>query len=134
MPDPLSHQHDERRKASLARGITVRAGGQDYPVLRRWDRGFAMAAAEAPGLRGLVDLYDGKRHVCQALVLTAREEAGERVFEFKYATPARDTAPSPDCVTPEPEPERAHRAPRPLARAVQLARLRARTGPDAAPA
>ena len=130
MPDTLTHQHEERRKASLARGMTVRAGGQDYPVLRRWDSGFAMAPAEAPGLRGLVDLYDGTRHVCQALVLTAREEAGERVFEFKYATPARDTAPSPDCVAEEAPAPRA--LPRPDLRLLPRIRIRAGTGAEPA--
>jgi hypothetical protein len=44
-------------------------------------------------LRGLVDVYDGSRHVFQCLIMASSEENGQRVYEFKRSTAVRDTAP-----------------------------------------
>ncbi|MFN4098303.1 MAG: hypothetical protein ACK4GT_00865, partial [Pararhodobacter sp.] len=38
-------------------------------------------------LRGFVDIYNGPRHVLQALIIAAGDEDGETRYEFK-----RDTA------------------------------------------
>jgi hypothetical protein len=76
--------------------MRVRAGGHEFVILRHWSNGFALSAEDAASLPGRVDLYDGARHVCQALILASTEEGGERVFEFKYATPVTDTAPAAD--------------------------------------
>ncbi len=76
--------------------LRVRAGELEFVVLRHWATGFALAAEDAPKLPGRVDLYDGPRHLCQALILASTEEGGERVFEFKYATPVTATAPPAD--------------------------------------
>ncbi len=82
-----------RRKASRARIVV---DGREYPVIRHWAHGFAMEIGEAPGLRGLVDLYDGQRFVCKALIYATSEGEGERVYEFKYANRAGPHAPPVD--------------------------------------
>lgn len=64
-----------------------------FPVLRFWHDGFALDAALAPKLRGLVDVYDDSRHVFQCLIMASSEENGQRVYEFKRSTAVRDTAP-----------------------------------------
>ncbi|MCO6384953.1 MAG: hypothetical protein JXQ91_11130 [Vannielia sp.] len=79
----------ERRKSRLK----VRDGDDTYQVLRFWTKGFALAADPAPNLRGLVDLFEGERHLYQCLIVNSREEAGERIFEFKRSTAASDSAP-----------------------------------------
>lgn len=80
----------ERRKSRL----TVVSNGQRQRVLRLWSKGFAVETAEdAPRLRGLVDIYDGARHVCQALIVLDVDADGERVYEFKRNTAALDSAP-----------------------------------------
>lgn len=86
------------------RGVrrTVRAGDQTFTVLRHWDRGFALAEADHPRLRGRVDVFEGDRHVFQALVINSREEAGEHHFELKYTNPAIDEAPLVDFVRDQP--------------------------------
>ena len=84
--------------------MMVRAGGQDFVILRYWQSGFALDSRDAPGLRGLVDVYDRGRHLCQALIVTSSEADGERVFEVKTATPAADRAPAADFVRERPEP------------------------------
>ena len=76
---------DAARKAALLKKsrLRVQAGDDSYRILRMWDGGFALDAETAPHLRGLVDVYDGGRHLYQALVIASDEEAGEVVVEFK---------------------------------------------------
>ncbi|MEM6727997.1 MAG: hypothetical protein AAF618_05820, partial [Pseudomonadota bacterium] len=74
-----------------------------FPVLRIWETGFSLDPEDAPNLRGLVDLYDGPRHLYQALIVTSSEEAGERRYEFKRNTAAQDEAPL-DFVREAPKP------------------------------
>lgn len=71
----------------------VEAGAQSFRVLRLWDGGFSVATETAPELRGLVDLFDGGRHLYQALIVASEEEVGEVLYEFKRNTAAADAAP-----------------------------------------
>ena len=83
-----------RREAARKRSrYRVQVGGETFTLLRYWDEGFSLAAEDAPHLRGLVDIYEGARHLSQALIVASSEEPGEMVYEFKWATPASDTAP-----------------------------------------
>ncbi|MEM9247440.1 MAG: hypothetical protein AAGB05_01955 [Pseudomonadota bacterium] len=83
-----------RQTSSRARIV---ADGREYPVLRRWARGFAVDMnAGAPPLRGLVDLYDGQRFVCKALVFATSESGCERIYEFKFANRAGPVMPPAD--------------------------------------
>ena len=65
--------------------LRVAVGGEIRPVLQMWKSGFSVDA-DAPALRGFVDLYDGSIHLFQCLIVTSEEEAGERRYEFKRAT------------------------------------------------
>lgn len=71
--------------------LRVSVGGKIYPVLRMWKTGFAVEA-EAPAIRGFVDLYDGSIHLFQCLIVTSAEDTGERSYEFKRATAVADKA------------------------------------------
>ena len=51
------------------------------------------AIALAPRLRGLVDVYDGARHILQALIIATTEENGRLVCSFKRSNTVRDSAP-----------------------------------------
>lgn len=79
---------DAARLASLRKASRLRIDldGKIHPVLRMWKTGFAVAADDAPHLRGLVDLYDGANHLFQCLIVAGEEEAGEMQYEFKRAT------------------------------------------------
>lgn len=79
-----------RRKNSR---LHVQVGDSTFPVLRTWEGGFALEADTAPNLRGLVDLYDGPRHLSHCLIITSEEEAGERRFEYKLMTEATGEQP-----------------------------------------
>jgi hypothetical protein len=81
------------REAARKSRLRVQVGEAVFPVLRFWHDGFAMESALTPKLRGLVDVYDGGRHVFQCLIIASSEEHGQIVYEFKRNTAVRDTAP-----------------------------------------
>lgn len=72
--------------------LRVVAGGQSYPVLRRWKGGFALDAASVSHLRGLVDLHDGSRHLATCLIVASAVERGELICTMKRETAVRDRA------------------------------------------
>ena len=74
--------------------LRVQVGEAVFPVLRFWHDGFALDADLSPGkLRGLVDVYDGSRHVFQCLIVASSLENGELVCDFKRSTAVSDRAP-----------------------------------------
>ena len=85
----LARKRDLKKKSRLR----VKAGDQTFTILKYWDEGFAIDIDEAPHLRGLVDVYDGSRHLSQCLVIASEEDAGQMVYEFKRETQAHDAAP-----------------------------------------
>ena len=85
-----ARRREQRRKSKLH----VQVGDAVYPVLRTWQGGFALDGGLAPGrLRGLVDLFDGPRHVLQCLIIASTAENGELICDFKRATPVSEHAP-----------------------------------------
>jgi hypothetical protein len=87
----LARKEDQRRRSRLR----VHVGDAVYPVLRLWDRGFALDATSDPQLRGVVDIYDGSRHLYRALIVASTEDnaEGEVICEFKLNTAVVDTPP-----------------------------------------
>lgn len=84
-----AHKRDTKRKSRLR----VQLGDAVFPIIRLWDEGFALDAARTPRLRGLVDVYDGARHICQCLIVASTVENGELICDFKRSTLVRDVAP-----------------------------------------
>lgn len=86
--------HAARTEAAKARSrLRVEANGKSHPVLRLTPDGFALDIADAPKLRGLVDLFDGSRHLSRCLIVAAQEDAGQMVYDFKRNTAASNGAP-----------------------------------------
>ena len=85
-----ARQHHLRRKSRLR----VDVNGTLIPLLKMRKNGFTVAVEDAPSLRGLVDVFDGARHLFQCLIVASAEEQGEMHYEFKRATPATTVAPS----------------------------------------
>lgn len=81
------------KQAKRKSRLRVETGDHYFPVLRIWDNGFAVHEEDAPNLRGLVDIYDGPRHLYQALIVASEDAQGERQYEFKRNTAASDSAP-----------------------------------------
>lgn len=84
-----ARNRDRARKSRLR----VHIGDAVYPVLRFWHDGFSLDARNAQHLRGLVDVYDGARHIFQCLIVASGVENGDLVCEFKRSTPVSDRAP-----------------------------------------
>lgn len=72
--------------------MCVHVGDAVFPLLRSWPGGFAVDSARTPRLRGLVELFDGPRHLAQCLIVAASDEGGQTVYEIKRMTAARDQA------------------------------------------
>lgn len=90
LPKDVQAGLDAARRATGRRRnrLAVEADGQRYPVLRMWEKGFAVDIATVPMLRGLVDLYDGAHHLKRCLIVAASQEAFEMQYEFKQMTEA----------------------------------------------
>lgn len=95
LPKEVQAGLDAARKRDLKRKtrMRVQVGDNIYPLLRFEDGGFTLDRRNAPYLRGLVDLYDGSRHLYQCLIIASSEEDDEMFYEFKRATAAQDKAP-----------------------------------------
>lgn len=95
VPKAVQEALDAARVSGLKKKSRLRVAvdGGYFPVLRTWKTGFSVEEDTAPQLRGLVDLYDGARHLSQCLIVASEAEGGELRYEFKRATPASDTAP-----------------------------------------
>lgn len=81
------------KAAQKGNRLRVEAGGKSYRILRLTSEGFTLNLEDAPKMRGLVDLFDGSRHLSQCLIVTAAESGDEMVYDFKRNTAANDGAP-----------------------------------------
>ncbi len=95
LPESVRQELEMARKQKLRKKSRMRVsvGDQKFTILRYWEEGFALDADDAPHLRGLVDVYDGARHLSQCLIVASEEDGGEMVYEFKRATPHVEDAP-----------------------------------------
>ena len=90
----LEGLHAARRRDQIKKSrMKVKVGDETFTILRYWEEGFALDIEDAPHLRGLVDVYDGGRHLSQCLIIASEEMGGEMVYEFKRETMASDAAP-----------------------------------------
>jgi hypothetical protein len=95
LPPEIAEGLASARKSGAKRKsrLRVQVGEAVFPVLRLWPTGFALDADLTPHLRGLVDIYDGARHISQCLIVASVVDQGELICEFKRATAVTETAP-----------------------------------------
>ncbi|WP_278924124.1 MULTISPECIES: hypothetical protein [Pseudophaeobacter] len=95
VPKAVQEALDAARVSGLKKKSRLRVAvdGGYFPVLRTWKNGFSVEEAFVPQLRGLVDIYDGARHVSQCLIVASEAEGGEMRYEFKRSTAAAASAP-----------------------------------------
>ena len=96
LPQDVQAGLDAARRKAEARSnrLRVEVADKSYRVLRAWPGGFAVDADDGAHLRGLVDLYDGSRHLSRGLIVAAAEEGGERIFDYKRMTDATGDQPA----------------------------------------
>lgn len=92
LPQEVQDGLDAARLAALKKSsrLRVRVDDEVFRVLRMWKDGFAVEAEMTPQLRGLVNIYDGSKHLYQCLIIAAEAEAGEMCYEFKRSTAVSD--------------------------------------------
>lgn len=71
-----------RRKSRLR----IRMGDQTYPILRFKSDWFTLDVSQVDHLRGVVDVYDGGRHLFQCLIVASEVEGDELICRVKQAT------------------------------------------------
>lgn len=81
-----ARMRDLKKKSRLRVGL----GPGAVPILSFSEDRFTVPLAEAPHLRGLVDIYEGTRHLYQALIVASDEEGDQMSYEFKRMTQAAD--------------------------------------------
>jgi len=77
-----ARKHDPRRRSRLR----VQVGETVFPVLRLSEDEMQLDASLTPHLRGLVDLFDGSRHIAQCLIVASTSEGGVLICGFKRST------------------------------------------------
>ncbi|MEM5476204.1 hypothetical protein [Pacificibacter sp. AS14] len=82
----LARKRDSKRRSRLR----VRTELGVYPILKLWDEGFTVARDNADQLRGLVGIYDGARHLYQALIVASHDDGFTMSFDFKRSTATTD--------------------------------------------
>ncbi|MEL6171567.1 MAG: hypothetical protein AAFQ04_09130 [Pseudomonadota bacterium] len=88
-PEILAGLHEARTSGwQKSRRLRIEVDNKRFSVLRAWDGGFALRAGTAPNLRGLVDLYDGARHLSRCLIVASEEDGDEMRFDLKVVTDA----------------------------------------------
>lgn len=85
----VAQRRDRRKRATRA----VHVGDQAFAILDYSDHGFAVDAQDVPRLRGLVDIFDGPRHLYQALIVASERDGDLMRYEFKRNTAAAAHAP-----------------------------------------
>jgi hypothetical protein len=78
-----------RRKSRLR----VRDGDAVYPILRFHGDWFTLDVSQVDHLRGVIDIYDGGRHLFQCLIIASDVQGDELICRVKQATFATDTPP-----------------------------------------
>lgn len=71
----------------------VHIGDEAFAILEMTDRGFAVRAEGTPRLRGLIDIFEGPRHLYHALIVAASREGDLMRYDFKRNTQAVTEAP-----------------------------------------
>lgn len=104
LPKDLEEEFSAARRQSRRRRATrvVHVGDDVYPILDYSEDGFAVDAEDVPNLRGLVDIYEGPRHMTQALIVASAREGELMRYEFKRNTRADGQAPL-DFASPLPQ-------------------------------
>ena len=93
LPRDLVEQLRAAERCVTARGaLRVLAGGEAWPVLRRFRNGFSLNARQIGLLRGYVDLYEGARHIATCLIVASEIEGDELICTIKRETAVTDHA------------------------------------------
>jgi hypothetical protein len=89
--DELAAAQKSARRRRATRVVHV--GDEAFAILEMTETGFSVDATDAPRLRGFIDIYDGARHLYQALIVASEQQGDVMRYEFKRNTAAAAHAP-----------------------------------------
>ncbi|MEM7722873.1 MAG: hypothetical protein AAF376_10900 [Pseudomonadota bacterium] len=89
--DELATAQKRSRRRQATRAVHV--GDEAFAILDYSEDGFSVDVEETPRLRGFIDIYDGPRHLYQALIVASARQGDVMRYEFKRNTAATTTAP-----------------------------------------
>ncbi len=95
LPGDIRTQLESARMDALRRKsrLRVRMGEGFVPILRFRSEWFSLPVAQVEHLHGVVDVYDGGRHLFECLIYAAEVDGDELVCRVKWSTAAVDRAP-----------------------------------------
>lgn len=95
LPDTIKEELAmARRDARRLRATrTVHVGEEAYPIFDMTESGFSVDFGDSPKLRGLINIYEGARHLYQALIVASERDGDVMRYEFKRNTAAASHAP-----------------------------------------
>lgn len=93
LPEDIRRGLDAARTRAARKGsrLCVHVNDAVFPILRLWEGGFAVETRRVPQLRGLIDIFDGPRHISQCLIIASETDGAEMSYEFKRATAITST-------------------------------------------
>lgn len=95
LPKEVQDELASARRRQLRKRATrsVHVGHDAFPILEFSEDGFAVDALDVPALRGLIDIFEGSRHLYQALIVASERDGDLMRYEFKRNTAAVARAP-----------------------------------------
>ncbi|MEM7545798.1 MAG: hypothetical protein AAF367_09705 [Pseudomonadota bacterium] len=81
------------RSAGPTKGLMVRSGQRQFPLIDYSSTGFSVAAEDTPPLSGFVDIERAGECQSRCLIVLAREDDGVLHYEFKRRTDAQRRPP-----------------------------------------
>ena len=86
---------EQARKRALksSNRICVHMGDSVFRVTQVTSGGFSLPADVGEELRGLVDIYDGPKHLCQCLIVCSQADGDQVHYEYKRTTAVGNQAP-----------------------------------------
>lgn len=103
-PEVLQGLQDARRDERARHNrLRVQSGDGVFPVIGLRSNGFVVDPDIVPHLRGLVDLFDGGRHIASCLIVASERDGETRVYEYKRKTESA-VAPAADFVRDDSRP------------------------------
>ncbi len=88
LPPGLRAEFESARMDAMRRKsrLRIRTGEQVYPILRFRSDWFTLDVAQVDHLRGVVDIFDGGRHLFQCLIVASEVEGDELICRIKQST------------------------------------------------
>jgi len=88
------HPHKRRVKPKRKQRLRIQSGTRTIDIVNAWDGGFALSRSGPQPKRGVVDLFNGARHIRHGLVYQTGATEELVLYTFKLAQDPRMAQPA----------------------------------------